>query len=190
MESTKELTQEQVKEFVFAAHGDLDKVKRLLAEEPALLDACYLELNERPIEAAGHTGNRPIATFLLEQGAPMNIFCAAMFGAVDRVRDYLAADPSLASANGVHGISLLAHAAMSGRVDLMELLTQHGNTQDPSHGLHGALAFGHLEMARWLLRQGADPEARNWQGKSALQVAQEQGDQAMISLLREFGAGE
>jgi ankyrin repeat protein len=190
MEQTSALTQDQVKEFVFAAHGDLEKVRRLLAEEPALLDACYLELNERPIEAAGHTGNRPIAEFLLGQGAPLNIFCAAMLGEVERVREFLVADPALANANGVHGISLLAHVAMSGRLEMVGLLESYGNHQDPSHALHGALAFGHMDIARWLLQQGADPQVRNWQGKSPLGVAEEQGDEAMILLLREYGATE
>jgi ankyrin repeat protein len=182
------LSQERIKPFVLAAHGDLDEVRRQLAEEPALLDACFLEWNERPIEAAGHTGSRAIAEFLLAQGAPMNVFCAAALGDVDQVRAFLEADPTLASANGVHGISLLAHAALSGDVALVELLSQFGNVQDPSDALPGAVTFGHLDMAEWLLRQGADPEVKNWQGKSGVQIASERGDAAMAELLRRYGA--
>jgi ankyrin repeat protein len=182
------LSQEQVKPFVLAAHWDLEQVRRMLVEEPALLDACLLEWNERPIEAAGHTGNRPIAEFLLDQGAPMNIFCAAMLGEIDKVRDYLATDSALASANGVHGISLLAHAAMSGKVELVELLAEHGNVQDPSLALPGAVTFGHIAMADWLLTQGADPDVQNWQGKSGVELATEREDDAMVQLLRQYGA--
>src|SRR5687767_1770003 len=104
-----ELSQEQIGQFVGVSHGDLGKVKELLEAEPRLLDARYEEWNERPIQAASHVGNRAIAEYLLGKGAPLNIFTAAMLGLTEQVRDYLAADAGLASANGVHGISILFH---------------------------------------------------------------------------------
>jgi ankyrin repeat protein len=152
-----------------------------------LLDARYEEWNERPIEAAGHMGNRPIAEYLLAKGAPLNIFAAAMLGMTEQVGDYLAADPNLASANGVHGISILFHAAMSGKVEIADLLVANGGGQDASNALHGAAAFGHTEMARWLLARGAEPNPRNWQEKTPLQVAQERGFEELAALLREAG---
>jgi uncharacterized protein len=182
-----ELTQEQIGQFVGVSHGDLAKVKELLEAEPRLLDARYEEWDERPIQAASHVGNRPIAEYLLGKGAPLNIFTAAMLGMTEQVRDYLAADASLASANGVHGISILFHAALSGQVEIADLLVANGGGQDASNALHGAVAFGHTEMARWLLGQGADPNPRNWQEKTPLQVAEERGYTELAALLREAG---
>jgi len=182
-----ELTQEQIKPFVMAAHGDLAAVQEILAAEPALLDACYEQFDERPIEAAGHTGSRDIAEFLLAKGAPLDIFVAAMLGRTDDVRAFLADDPSLASATGVHGISILYHVAMSGQVAIAELLKALGGGQHAGHALHGAVQFGHLEMVSWLLANGADPNAPNWQKKTPLDAALARGHTAIADLLRQHG---
>lgn len=185
-----ELTQEQIGQFVGVSHGDFAKVQELLEAEPRLLDVRYEEWNERPIEAAGHMGNRQIANYLLDKGAPLNIFAAAMLGRTEQVQEFLAADPSLASANGVHGISILFHAAMSGKIEIAELLLANGGGQEAGHALHGATAFGHTDMARWLLAQGADPNSRNWQDKTPLQVAQANGHEELAAVLREAGGTE
>ncbi|MCA9920631.1 MAG: hypothetical protein KC445_21910, partial [Anaerolineales bacterium] len=77
------LTQEQIRNFVLPAHGNLAVVQQMLAEEPRLLNEKYVEFDETALEAASHVGNRPIAEFLLAQGAPMNLYTAAMFGLED-----------------------------------------------------------------------------------------------------------
>ena len=116
------LTQEQIRNFVLPAHGNLAIVKEQLAQEPRLLNEKYIEYDETALEAASHVGNRPIADFLLAQGAPMNLYTAAMYGLIDEVNQYLDESPELVNGNGVHGISLLYHAALSGNVDLVEML--------------------------------------------------------------------
>src|SRR5262245_22361836 len=100
---TQELTDEQITEWVVAAHGNFDKVQALLSETPALLNTRWARFDESALDAAGHTGRRAIAEYLLAAGAPPTIFAAAMLGQTDQVRAYLEADPSLAKANGVHG---------------------------------------------------------------------------------------
>src|SRR5919106_1343455 len=77
-----------VKEFVIAGHGNLEKVKQLLEQEPTLLNACWDWGGgdfEAAIEGAGHTGSKDCANYLLSKGARMNIFCAAMLGKLDIV---------------------------------------------------------------------------------------------------------
>ena len=59
-------------------------------------------------------GRRDIAELLLEHGARLDVFAAAMLGYVDVVRAVLAADPAARDAKGPHGISLLAHAEAGG----------------------------------------------------------------------------
>jgi hypothetical protein len=117
-----------VNAFVSKAHGDLDEVQRMLAEEPALVTAAWDWGGgdfETGLGAAAHMGNRPIALFLLESGASLDLFAAAMLGYVDVVASMLAAHPELRDAKGAHGIPLLVHARQGGEearavVDLLE----------------------------------------------------------------------
>ena len=55
----------------------------MLAENPELLDVQHQwgeNDYERPIQAAAHVGNVPIAEFFLEQGVQLDIHTAAMLG--------------------------------------------------------------------------------------------------------------
>lgn len=111
------LKPELVKEFVGAGHGNLDKVKEMLAAEPGLLNASWDWGGgdfESAIEGAGHMGRRDIAEYLISQGARMSIFQAAMLGELDLVKAILAAHPAVAKSKGPHGISLIAHAEHGG----------------------------------------------------------------------------
>jgi hypothetical protein len=111
------LDKELVKQFVIAGHGDLDKVKELLQQQPGLLNACWDWGGgdfETALEGAGHVGRKDIAQFLLDNGARMNLFCAAMLGRLDIVKTTLAAFPNLKTSKGPHGLQLLHHARKGG----------------------------------------------------------------------------
>ena len=177
------LTQEQIRTFILPAHGNLEIVKQMLADEPRFLDACYEEWNETGLGAASHVGNRPIAEFLLEQGAELTIYAAAMLGRRDDVAQFLDDDPALINSGGAHNISLLFHAAMSGDVEMVKMLVERGNTQSPDQPLLGAVSYGRLDMAKWLLDRGANTTATNFQNKTALDIAKEREDEALIELL-------
>jgi hypothetical protein len=102
-----------VREFVAVGHGNLDRVKELLAQEPALLNAAHDWGGgdwETALGGAAHMGNHEIALFLIAQGARMDLFAAAMLGELSIVRAILAAYPDLRRADGPHGIPLINHA--------------------------------------------------------------------------------
>ena len=179
----KPLTQEQIRNFILPAHGNLEVVKQMLAEEPRLLNQKYEEFDETALEAASHVGNRPIAEFLLAQGAPMNIYTAAMFGNTEQVARFLDEAPELINGNGVHGISLLFHTALSGNVDLAEMLVARGNTQSPDQPLLAAAMYGRIAMAQWLLNRGANKTTTNMRGQTALDIATQLEDETLIALL-------
>jgi hypothetical protein len=106
-----------VKEFVIAGHGNIQKVKEMLAQQPNLLNAVWDWGEgdyESAIEGAGHVGNREIAEFLLSQGARLNVFAAAMLGRIDIVRSTLTAFPGIKTSKGPHGLMLLHHATKGG----------------------------------------------------------------------------
>ena len=105
------------RDFVIFAHYDLDMVKKLLVKEPALALAVVdwgAGDYESGLGGASHLGNREIAAYLLEHGARMDVFCAAMLGLTDAVKGMLTAAPKLIDAKGPHGISLHTHAKMGG----------------------------------------------------------------------------
>ena len=106
-----------VEEFVGKAHGDLDRDRQLLAQQPALINAAWDWGNgdwETGLGAAAHMGRRDIAAFLIGNGARLDIFAAAMLGQLEVVRAIVEANPVSASAPGPHGISLLRHALAGG----------------------------------------------------------------------------
>ena len=108
---------ELVAEFVLMAHGDLGIVKQLLEQEPAIVNAAWDWGGgdwETALGAAAHVGRRDIAEYLLEHGARMDVFAAAMLGETEIVRAMLEAQPTLRDARGPHGIPLRAHAEAGG----------------------------------------------------------------------------
>jgi hypothetical protein len=124
---------ELVNEFVLKAHGDLGVVKQLLEQEPAIANAAWDWGGgdwETGLGAASHVGRRDIAEYLLEHGARMDVFAAAMLGETEIVRAMLEAQPGLRDARGPHGIPLLAHAEAGGEQarEVLDLL-QHATVK-------------------------------------------------------------
>ena len=106
-----------VRDFVANAHGDLDFVRAALEDEPALLNAAWDWGGgdwETGLGAAAHMGRRDIAELLLDRGARMDVFAAAMLGEVEIVRAMLDAHPEAVAAKGPHGIPLRVHAEKGG----------------------------------------------------------------------------
>jgi hypothetical protein len=107
-----------VQDFVVFAHTDLPMVKRLVEKEPAVLNAAIDWGNgdwETGLGGASHMGRRDIVEFLLDKGARIDIFCAAMLGQLDAVRSFLALQPKLIDAPGPHRLSLHFHAQVGGK---------------------------------------------------------------------------
>ncbi|MGL4821243.1 MAG: hypothetical protein ACRC5C_14920 [Bacilli bacterium] len=71
-------------------------------------------VSESALGAASHTGQIEIVEFLLEKGARMDIFAAAVLGDLAVVRAMVQERPHLKYSVGPHGIRLLEHAAMGG----------------------------------------------------------------------------
>ena len=121
------LDPDKVQAFVANAHGDLAVVRALLDEEPALVNATWDWGGgdwESGLGAAAHMGRRDIALFLLERGARLDLFAAAMLGETEIVRATLAVYPAARDALGPHGIPLVEHARAGGEEarEVLELL--------------------------------------------------------------------
>jgi hypothetical protein len=107
-----------VQDFVIFAHSDLSMTKKLVEKEPAVLNATIDWGGgdwESGLGGASHMGRRDIVEFLLEKGARIDIFCAAMLGQLDAVKAFLTLQPKLIDARGPHGFSLHFHAQVGGK---------------------------------------------------------------------------
>jgi uncharacterized protein len=175
-----------IEAFVLAAHSNLAEVQALLEREPALLNLSFEKFNETALEAAGHMGREDIANFLLAHGANSQIFAMAMLGRLEEVKTFLKQDPSLIKKPGVHGFSLMFHAALSGNLELANLLEQHG-AEVADHSLHAALMKNQIPMLEWLIPRVKDVNSPNFQGVTPLAIAIKNNQQIAAELLRNAG---
>jgi hypothetical protein len=127
----------RVQAVVGASHANLERVRELVLEQPALAKASWdwgFGDWESALGAASHTGRREIARFLIEHGARPTLFSATMLGELRTVEAFLDADPGLIGLHGPHGISLVRHAQAGGdeaRVVLDYLVDRFGPDEAP-----------------------------------------------------------
>jgi hypothetical protein len=108
---------ELVQAVVGASHGNIAKVKELVEKCPPLARASWdwgFGDWESALGAASHTGQREIATYLMERGARPDIFTFAMLGNLPALRAIVEAQPGIQRIPGPHGIPLLQHARAGG----------------------------------------------------------------------------
>jgi hypothetical protein len=124
-DETPPLKDELVQAFVGNAHGDLDAVQKLYEQEPNLVNSAWDWGGgdwETGLGAAAHMGNKKIAKFLLERGARIDVFAAAMLGELEIVQTIVGAYPATVEQPGPHGIPLIEHAKAGKAREVVEYL--------------------------------------------------------------------
>jgi len=146
---------------------------------------------------AGQTLVRDYLLVELERtGAALDIFEAAATGNVAALESLLAAQPGLASAWSTDGWTPLHLAAAFGSPEAVKLLLERGAPVDAvsrnpqtNQPLHAALALGrNLETIRLLLAAGADPNACQTAGYTALFSAAAANRRDLAEILVAHGA--
>ena len=144
-----------------------------------------------------------VMAHLKARGAVIDLPTACHTGDIDRVREMLRRDPSLANKLGEYeGYYLgagapLSNAAAVGRIDIVQLLLDHG--ADPNlpeeqvapkgKALYSAVYHGHYDIAKLLLERGAFPNPPVESSGDALWVSQEwRPDKRIEQLLLSYGA--
>jgi hypothetical protein len=160
-----------VRETVGVSHGNFERVKELVEAHPALAKASWdwgFGDHETALGAASHTGNREIALYLIEHGAPPTLFSATMLGQLDVVRAMVESFKSLRGIEvqrlpGPHGIPLLLHAELGGdeAKPVLEYLTALGGANDRPEAVAlsdeerakcaGVYSFGEGENDRFIV---------------------------------------
>jgi ankyrin repeat protein len=131
----------------------------------------------------------------LAESAELDVFEAAALGEVERLRELLAADPTLAQGRSDDDFTALHYAAFFDGPDAVRVLVEHGADVNAFadndlgvHPLNSAAAAGQREVAAILLEHGADPNAPTRRGFSPLDTARANGDEELAALLRSSGA--
>ena len=153
------------------------------------------EITTKPLEVLAHLRTR---------GAYVDICTAAHSGDIDRVRELLTQNPSLANRPSEYVTyypgagTPLRNAAGRGHTEIVKLLLEHG--ADPNlpeegiapkgHALYSAVYNGHHEVAKLLLERGAYPSPPVESSADALSIAISNKDEKMIDLLCSHGSAQ
>ena len=143
-----------------------------------------------------YTSGRDAAEPLLPADDRLDVFAAAAFGRIDRLRDLLQEDPTAANGFSPDGFTPLHLACFSGGGEAAGVLIE-GGAELETLSQHetikvrplGTAAFSRdLESARVLLEAGADPNGLGEGGFRPLHTAATNGDLELIRLLLAHGA--
>ena len=149
-----------------ARNGELELVRSITARCPQACHGLY-ERELTPLHAAILQNNPEVVLVLLRAGT----------------------DPS---AKGKHQVSAVELACERGKLDFVKLLLNAGATLDLSRGLHYASQGGYADVVSFLLNKGAPPNAKDSEGRTALQLAVSTRDRkdrtALVRALLEGGA--
>ena len=180
--------------FAAVQAGDTAEVARLLAEEPALLEAKN-EQGASAVLMACYTGRKEIRDLLVEKGARLALHEAAAAGKLSRVEELVEANPAAATGHSPDGFPLLALAAAFGHEEVARYLHRKGADVNAlaTNGsgytaLTGAVASGHRAVAEWLVENGGDVNYRYAKGYSALLTAAANGHLDIVKMLLAHGA--
>lgn len=143
-----------------------------------------------------------VLVHLRKRGAYVDINTAASIGDIERVKQLLKRDPSLANKVSeyvtyyIGAGAPLKNAAARGHLEIVKLLLKHG--ADPNlpeegiaphgHALYSAVYNRHHEIAELLLKHGAFPSPPVESSADALSIAMSNGDDRMVELLCSYGS--
>jgi uncharacterized protein len=172
--------------------GDAERVRALLAEDPTLADT--RRDGSSLLLMARYQNNRAVTDALRSAGRPLDVFEAATFDDADRLRELLAADPSLATAWSPDGFTALHLSAFFGGADGARQLLDAGADPDVYSRndfqvapIHSAAA-GRESVARVLVAHGAKVNVAQRHGWTPLQEAAQNGHADLLEDLLAAGA--
>ena len=154
-----------------AAYGNLEIVK-LLTEAGADLNG-QVAYGDPPLIKADEHENDDITEYLIRQGANVNL-------------------------PNVYGVTPFIGLCGQGKLELVKLAAKHGGDANAKFdatlgegtgkknfsAFEAAVAYGHRDVVEFLLSAGADLSARDYKGRTALELAELNGHEDVARILR------
>ena len=173
--------------------GNRYEVERQLIVDPSLIHVREDGLS--PIMIAAYHHQPEIASFLADKTVALTIFEASATGKINNILRLLARDPQLVNAYAPDGFQALGLACYFGHLDVAEYLVKAGapvnsaaRNELKAMPIHSAVSAGHVKIVDLLLKNRADPNAREQNGYTPLHAAAQNGDAEMIRTLLYGGA--
>ena len=173
--------------------GDLERVKGCLAKDPKQIDLVDTK-GQTVLARAARSGKQEVVEFLLDMGAPEDIYGATIVGHVDKVAAFLKQDKKLVNARDSGGKAPLHWAALYGQKKVMELLLAEKADVNLLDGdgftpLHWATTFDKKDAVELLLANKADTNIKvEKYGWTPLRLAVIHGHMASAEALLNGGA--
>ena len=171
-----------------ATYGNIEACG-LLLEEGALINPDVNQSSSSPLHQACHSDDVATAQYLLAAGADVNLqncykttplMYGVKYGSPALVALLLSYKPDLSVLSFISSAAIHWAVWRYNKTDCLELVLEAG--ADPNHPLtdgstplHCAALSELPAVAKCLLQYGADPERRNEEWKTPLQVAEENG---------------
>jgi len=174
--------------------GDAERLSELLQQDPSAVHA----RDENGVSAllqALYQRQPKLARLLLDAHPEPDVFETAAMGVLPRLGRLLEREPGLAQAWSPDGFTALHLACFFGQPDAARILLQHGaSPNEPSrnparlHPVNSAAAARNAAAVRLLLEHGAEVDAAQNGGYTALHSAAHNGDRETMGLLLDAGA--
>jgi ankyrin repeat protein len=185
---------------------DVAAVRKILATGVDLEPMSGLNDVNKPLAYAAAYGNLEIVKLLVEAGANLNGQVA--YGDValikadehgnDDIIEYLIREGADVNVPNDYGVTPFIGLCGKGRLEFVELAAKHGGDVHSSFvakvgegtgtknfsPLQAAAAYGRLEVVELLLSRGADPRAKDYKGRTPLELAESEGHDEVARLLR------
>jgi ankyrin repeat protein len=172
--------------------GNAARVSELLKQNPALIKATTKN-GTTAVLLALITGHDEIAESLVATGIELNIFEAAAVGRLDRVQELLNKSPELIKAYSPDGWTAL-HLSLD-HLDVVDLLLDRGADVNAvtknafsATPLQGAAMFQTIDLAKVLIKHGANVNCRAAAGVTPLHEVSKNGQIEFAKLLLDNGA--
>ena len=185
----------QLDEFLDAVKkGDTARINQLLNENPTLSNATEKN-GVSAIFLALYRGKKTDALAIASKKPELDVFEASALGDLERLKNIVNHDPASVSSYSPDGFTALALSAYLGQKESVDFLIEKGaDLNAPARNetgytaLTGAVSQNHNEIAKVLVRKGAQVNHGYEGGFTPLMHAAYAGNIELVSFLLENGA--